>query len=389
MICEKRFAVVNVDKSLQNIEPVDLGVRHEHRLHHKLWKIARTTDLDDDGQGEYSFVLHGPPGSSKTILAQALSNEMWRTLAFFHRFHKSRLIRITPADFTRHGEDRLDSEARSIFELLSHVRGVTVFFDEIDDLLHKRTPAQELQFMELVIPAMLNRLADLRDACPHQQICFLISTNYIENIEPALLRDGRIDAVIPVVYPDVESRYAMLGKHLDQIQEEMDKLRHELSAKPDELSRLQANLWVLNEKRSYIIEHTNLWPWRTLDKLLREYSSPRNAQEHPRDIKARIEVYESHLAISSYLERLRVTTPMSQELVNEFVRYEFGHNTIAGSEESDCFENLQRISQYRSSDLAEKTQEAIEHHARQRWAESYSKKPVENELAESVSRKAA
>ncbi len=88
-----------------------------------------------------------------------------------------------------------DSEARLIFDLLGGVRGVTVFFDEIDDLLRRRTGGgnHHSSFMELVVPAMLNCLADLRDACPRQEICFLLATNCVDSIEPALIRKGRID----------------------------------------------------------------------------------------------------------------------------------------------------------------------------------------------------
>jgi hypothetical protein len=123
--------------------------------------------------------------------------------------HDRQLVRVTPGDFTIHGEDRLDSEARFIFSLLSRVRGATILFDEIDDLLRLRQSTTTLAFIELVVPAMLNRLQDLRDAAPRQEICFVLATNYIERIEPALTRPGRIDCLLVVPYPDAPARRAI------------------------------------------------------------------------------------------------------------------------------------------------------------------------------------
>jgi len=211
-LCKKRFSRVEVIDKLHDVNPVDLGAKNRFRLHSRIANIARKARGEDYDKAEYSFVLHGPTGTSKTMLAEALSAEMWSGSSRWGR-DESRLVRITPADFTRMGEDRLDAEARLIFELLSHVRGVTIFFDEIDDLLRRRDARNvSLRFLDLVVPAMLNRLADLRKACPSQEICFLLATNYVERIEPALIRGGRIDQAIPVVYPDWESRLAIIDK---------------------------------------------------------------------------------------------------------------------------------------------------------------------------------
>lgn len=204
-MCHRRFSVMPVTRSLEKIDPVDLGAIHKKRLHRTLAIAIRQTRRGDKG-APYAFVLHGPPGSSKTALANALAREMWdgaRGEGF--------LIRITPADFTRLGGDRLDSEARFIFGLLARTRRVTILFDEIDDLLRVRTAVQPT-FFNLVVPAMLNRLQDLRDAAPKQEICFVLSTNYVERIEPALIRSGRVDHTIPVPYPDAHSRVAIFEK---------------------------------------------------------------------------------------------------------------------------------------------------------------------------------
>lgn len=257
-LCEKRFTVLSPNQKLSDIDAVDLGVSHAHRLHRRLAWMARQAFGDEYKDAEYSLVLHGPPGSSKTAIAQALA-ATWRSSLPAER-RSARLIRITPADFTRKGEDRLDAEARLIFELLGQVRGITVLFDEIDDLLRMRDGKGEASFFKLVVPGMLNRLQDLRDACPKQETCFILATNYVDRIEPALLRRGRIDRSVPLVYPDRESRRCTLGKHVKKLQDQAQK---------EDWKGWAASLLEdeIGKKR---IHDTDYWPWKTFDTLCRE-----------------------------------------------------------------------------------------------------------------------
>lgn len=256
-LCERRFTVIRKVTPLDGIDPVDLGAQHKKRLHRRLYRMARETQGKDFARGQYSLVLHGPPGSSKTKVAEAISDKMWTSSLRWGR-REPRLVRITPADFTRGGEDRIDFEARLIFDLLRHLRGVTIFFDEIDDLLRKRDPVRHPSFIDLVIPGMLNRLQDLRDACPRQEICFLIATNYIEKIEPALIRKGRIDDAIPVTYPDSESRRMMVYRHSRALAKAIGDGENESKILKD-----------YGEAGILFAQDAGGWPWTALDSLLK------------------------------------------------------------------------------------------------------------------------
>ncbi|HEX6040028.1 ATP-binding protein, partial [Longimicrobium sp.] len=258
-LCQKRFTVPREGKRLEAVFPVDLNRSHGSRLHTFLSGMARGARGFHKG-GTYSLVLHGPPGSSKTVLSEALSREMWRESQRWG-WREPRLIRITPADFTRLGEDRIDSEARLIFDLLSHVRSATILFDEIDDLLLRRGGEGGKRFMDLVIPAMLNRLQDLRSACPHQEICFVFGTNFVENIEPALMRKGRIDRRVAVVYPDWHTRLATIGRHLDAVARELETGIGD--DRPDwERFRRWIRKWTWR-----LAQRTAGWPWLVLDSF--------------------------------------------------------------------------------------------------------------------------
>lgn len=245
-LCERRFTIVAETGPLEKVAATDLDTPHGRRLHRKLAQMAYATSGQQYRQADYSLVLHGPPGSAKTKIVGALATELWRSDRVIPR--PVRLIRITPADFTHRGEALVDFEARLIFTLLSNVRRVTVLFDEIDDLLRRRVFEETPSFLKLVVPAMLNRLQDLRDVCPRQELCFVLATNYIDNIEPALIRKGRIDAVIPLVYPDRSSREFLVDARLRKFP--------------------LAASWAATIVRPLLIgDRTDRWPYKAIDGL--------------------------------------------------------------------------------------------------------------------------
>src|ERR1051326_2612401 len=293
-LCERRFTILHSSRRLSDIAPVDLGAVHEKRLHRRLMKMARWSELEDKYKDEdYALVLHGPPGSSKTAVIEGLGSEMWKELR-----HESHIVRITPADFIRQGEERVDFEARLIFELISHVRGVTILFDEIDDFLRQRVAGEEIRFLKLIVPAMLNRLQDLRDAAPRQEICFAIGTNFVDKIEPALLRPGRIDSIVPVSYPDAWSREAILDANVGEGTLSQEQIDH-------------------------VIRETIAWPWSTfnrLTKVIGRRGEPVNDAVIAADIEHARDQVQS--ADQYYFDTARWQKPCTA-LANEFVHLAF------------------------------------------------------------------
>jgi hypothetical protein len=327
-LCTRRFTVITSALPLSEMDPVDLLVPHSGRLHRLLARMSWQTRTDAP-RTPYSLVLHGPPGSSKTAVAGALASTLWTTSWHWARDREAtRLIRITPADFTRRGEAHVESEAQLIFRLLGRVRSVTVLFDEIDDLLRRREDGRP-RFLDLVIPAMLNRLQDLRDVCPRQEMCFLFGTNYVERIEPALMRRGRIDKVLPVAYPDYESRLATAERILAPFSfKGLDRLNGDIRM------RLKGMRLGWGE---YVAARTPGWPWSAVTAVLKQVKDEvwapmvRKHKENPngapdfdklqrrflRVVRDSLEENNPESQISDdYLERLK-RRPHSSELRRE------------------------------------------------------------------------
>ena len=319
--CQRRFTVIPKKRSLEDVAPVDLGAAHGRRLHRRLMRMARLTELHDTYEKEdYAIVLHGPPGSSKTAIVEGLGAEMWRRSR--DRMH---MIRITPSDFTRQGEDGLDSEAGLIFELLSHVRCVTILFDEIDDFLRQRSvETDKPSFIQLITPAMLNRIQDLRDAAPRQELCFVLAMNFVDKVEPALLRPGRIDSVVPVAYPDAWSRQAILEKNV---------------------TRGRINM----AKMNFILEKTVAWPWSTFNKLAKEIDKRRSVVTVAW-LEKQIKRFADQVQNSDhyYLDESR-WKKKSVPLANEYVHLAFCESKDIG----ECRKALKRLEKIAPQDWLE------------------------------------
>jgi hypothetical protein len=321
-LCKERFTVVNVDKSLKQMDPVDLGVTHKERLHTRLARMAREAQfLPEEKQAYYSLVLHGQPGSSKTSIAKSLSNEMWKASSSRWGGGDPRLLRITPADFTRLGEARIDSEARLIFQLIGGIRGATILFDEIDDLLRERVPGSSaLRFIDLIVPAMLNRLADLRESCPRQETCFIIATNFIEKIEPALIRKGRIDASLAMVYPDWESRLALIEREFPH---------------DDDHSQCKR-----------LATKTAHWPYLTIKAALADIAErfDRSNGVEPGRFEDAVDTivveHESSFSKPGYKARWQKMERFSQELLNEHIQHIFSISEAPDELKNDQFKDV-------------------------------------------------
>lgn len=308
-ICEQNFTVVESFRDLERIDPADLRLPHRERLHRQLiqagWRAERAHK-----HAQYSFILHGPPGTSKTTVAGALAQQLWRTTQFAKRPEpagpgRARLVRITPADFMHGGEGNMDARARVIFKLLSNIRAATIFFDEIDDFLRRREFMGEPTFIKLVAPAMLNRLQDLRDAAPMQEICFVLGTNFVDKMDPALIRQGRIDRAMPVVFPDLPSKRAIAQSR---------KVRRELV----DVIAAKTLFWPYQTFATLcetlnLGEYKHVRPGPELDKLLKEFAS------------------EVERAERFYQDRDRWKRA-DDRFVSEFERIVFSHGDEAGAQ---------------------------------------------------------
>jgi proteasome regulatory subunit len=158
--------------------------------------------FDDVGIDPPSGVLlHGPPGTGKTMLAKAVANQ---TDATFIKMAGSELVH----KFIGEGAKLV----RDLFELASQHEPAVLFIDEIDAIAAKRTESKTSGDAE-VQRTMMQLLSEMDGFEDRGEIRIIAATNRFDMLDRAILRPGRFDRLIEVPKPDIEGREQIFEIH--------------------------------------------------------------------------------------------------------------------------------------------------------------------------------
>jgi len=146
-------------------------------------------------------ILYGEPGTGKTLLAKAVANQ---TSATFLRIVGSELIQ----KYLGEGPKLV----REIFKVASKSAPSIVFIDEIDAVGSKRydTSSGGQREIQRTMLELLNQLDGFDE---RGDVKVIMATNRIENLDPALIRPGRIDRKIEFPLPDIKTKRRIFAIH--------------------------------------------------------------------------------------------------------------------------------------------------------------------------------
>jgi cell division protease FtsH len=171
----------------------------KRRLAH-VARLLRQPGLD--GLPAKGYLLAGPPGTGKTMLARALAGEAG--VPFFA---------VGPGDL-QGGPARISA----LFALALEYAPSVVFFDEIDAIGSSRALAGHTLESRQALNTLLTHMDGIR---PQDRPVFVLAaTNRPDLLDAALLRPGRFDAVILLERPDLDDRRVLLRQRLEAIPEQ-------------------------------------------------------------------------------------------------------------------------------------------------------------------------
>jgi transitional endoplasmic reticulum ATPase len=167
----------------------------------RIIKILRSPDLAEKYglSVPRGILLYGPPGTGKTWFAKALAKEIGLPMVI-----------VDPSTFLRGIVGETEARVKQVTAVIESLAPVVVFIDEFDQLTLSRQAVMSTD--SGVTRRMANMLLSwLGD---ESRKSFMVgATNFISDIDPAFLRPGRLDEIIPVLYPDFGARLEILRVH--------------------------------------------------------------------------------------------------------------------------------------------------------------------------------
>jgi transitional endoplasmic reticulum ATPase len=143
------------------------------------------------------ILLTGPSGTGKTAMARALSGEK-----------QIPLIAIDGPQLYSKWLGESERALREVFKKARRTAPCILFFDTIDAVAPKFGIDQfGTDVYQRILSQLLREIDNLRDV---KGVILLAATNRPERIEPALLRSGRFEYILPFAKPDAADRAAIM-----------------------------------------------------------------------------------------------------------------------------------------------------------------------------------
>jgi proteasome regulatory subunit len=146
-------------------------------------------------------LLHGPPGTGKTILAKAVAHSTDATF-----------LRVVGSEFVQKYIGEGARLVRELFELAKNKAPAIIFVDELDAIGARRMDGATSGDRE-VQRTLMQLLAEMDGFDPRGEVKLIAATNRLDMLDPALLRPGRFDRVIEIPMPTREARESILKIH--------------------------------------------------------------------------------------------------------------------------------------------------------------------------------
>tara|TARA_Y100000310_G_scaffold345828_1_gene470710 strand:- start:2751 stop:3938 length:1188 start_codon:yes stop_codon:yes gene_type:complete len=149
-------------------------------------------------------LLHGAPGTGKTLLAKAVANKT-----------NSTFISLSGSDLVRKYIGEGSRLVKDVFKLAVEKKPSIIFIDEIDAVGSHRYATSNGD--REVQRTMMQLLAEMDGFEEVEGVKIIGATNRLDMLDHALLRPGRFDRLIEVPNPDEKSREKIFEIHASKM----------------------------------------------------------------------------------------------------------------------------------------------------------------------------
>jgi len=150
------------------------------------------------------MIFWGPPGTGKTLFAKAMATSLGAAVTI-----------VSGPELKSKWVGESEENLRQVFMRARQAAPAIIVFDELDSFATARGTYQGSG----VEHSMVNQLLTEMDGFRKDELVFVVgTTNFVESLDPALLRPGRFEFHLHIPYPNGEDRREIIKIYNDKLE---------------------------------------------------------------------------------------------------------------------------------------------------------------------------
>ncbi|HEY0882836.1 MAG TPA: AAA family ATPase, partial [Archangium sp.] len=197
----------------------------KERLSKEILDVLALKDVSDDesqmkrieGLIPRGMIFWGPPGTGKTLFAKAMATALGAAVTI-----------VSGPELKSKWVGESEENLRQVFTRARQAAPAIIVFDELDSFATARGTYQGSG----VEHSMVNQLLTEMDGFRKDELVFVVgTTNFVESLDPALLRPGRFEFHLHIPFPNSEDRRAILKIYDEKLGLELSERALEYAVK--------------------------------------------------------------------------------------------------------------------------------------------------------------